>query len=67
VNKHDFNLLTQSARSASLADYFLCSNYTTKKHGAGIYVKEFVCADLLYQSAAVIETTVNGGVEICCD
>jgi len=41
MNDYDFKQLTQSARGANLADYFLQSGYTTTKHGAEVYVKEF--------------------------
>jgi hypothetical protein len=41
MNKYDFEQLTQSARSANLADYFLQSGYTTERYGAEVYVKEF--------------------------
>ena len=41
MNKIDFDSLTQSARGANLADYFLQSGYTTERHGAEVYVKEF--------------------------
>ena len=39
--KNNFNELAESARSANLADYFLQSGYTTERHGAEIYIKEF--------------------------
>ena len=41
MTKHDFNMLTQSARDTNLADYFMQSGYTTERFGAEIYVKEF--------------------------
>jgi hypothetical protein len=41
MNDYDFNQLTQSARDSNLAEYFLQSGYTTRRHGAEIYVKEF--------------------------
>jgi len=36
-----FKQLTQSARDSNLADYFLQSGYTTQRHGAEVYIKEF--------------------------
>ena len=36
-----FNMLVQSAREANLADYFMKSGYTVKRHGAELYIEEF--------------------------
>ena len=41
MNKYDFEQLTQSARTANLADYFIQSGYTTERYGNEIKVKEF--------------------------
>jgi len=41
MSKVNFELLAQSAREVNLADYFLQSGYTTERHGAEVYVKEF--------------------------
>jgi len=41
MNKYDFEQLAQSARYTNLADYFLRSGYTTKRHGNEIKVKDF--------------------------
>ena len=41
MNKHDFNQLAQSARTANLADYFMRSGYTTERCGRQIKVKDF--------------------------
>ena len=41
MTKQDFEQLTQSARDSNLADYFLKSAYTTRQHGAEVYIKEF--------------------------
>ena len=41
MSKYDFDLLVQSARDSNLADYFLQSGYTTERHGAEVYIKEF--------------------------
>ena len=41
MNDYDFKQLTQSARDSNLADYFLQSGYTTERHGAEVYIKEY--------------------------
>jgi hypothetical protein len=41
MNKQQFDYIVQSAREANLADYFIKSNYSTKRFGNEIYVKEF--------------------------
>jgi len=37
----NFDELVQSARAANLADYFVKSGYTTKRHGMELYIKEY--------------------------
>lgn len=41
MNNEEFKQLTETARSASLLDYFRSSGYTVEKKGSEFYIKEF--------------------------
>jgi hypothetical protein len=68
MNNKDFNQLTQSARDANLADYFLQSGYDTQRHGAELYIKELpgLCVNINTNKWYYHYEKIGGGNAVDC-